>query len=307
MSASETFNYSVIIPHKNCIDLLARCIASIPERDDLEIIVIDDNSGIPEEDFPFRDRPHLRYIFLDASDSNYAGHARNAGLKVAKGRWMLFADADDYYTESLNGLLENFKNDDKYDIVYLGAIVEDEFQNSKEYYMNLYIRDYLANKRYSEMLMRYALWTPWTRMVKRNMLTRHNIEFEECKTGNDVRFGLEVSRYAASITCWQEPVYSYYRPTFGSITDKYDDFGNLETIMLRRLRTNAFYSSVGYRYKLPMLWLCKTPSTITKDRKKQYLAHFWKLFRKHRVNIFVELRNAVVWKVASMLNIIKVG
>ena len=36
--------YSVIIPYKNAPILLQRCIASIPQRDDLQIIVVDDNS-----------------------------------------------------------------------------------------------------------------------------------------------------------------------------------------------------------------------------------------------------------------------
>jgi len=37
-------NYSFIIPHKNCPDLLQRCVDSIPERDDVQVIVVDDNS-----------------------------------------------------------------------------------------------------------------------------------------------------------------------------------------------------------------------------------------------------------------------
>lgn len=36
--------YSFIIPHKNSPDLLNRCIQSIPKRDDIEIIIVDDNS-----------------------------------------------------------------------------------------------------------------------------------------------------------------------------------------------------------------------------------------------------------------------
>ena len=38
------YNYSFIIPHKNCPDLLQRCVDSIPERDDVQVIVVDDNS-----------------------------------------------------------------------------------------------------------------------------------------------------------------------------------------------------------------------------------------------------------------------
>ena len=30
-------NYSFIIPHRNCPDLLNRCLASIPQREDIQI------------------------------------------------------------------------------------------------------------------------------------------------------------------------------------------------------------------------------------------------------------------------------
>ena len=44
-------NYSVIIPHKNIPKLLQRCLDSIPVRDDLQVIVVDDNSDLDVVDF----------------------------------------------------------------------------------------------------------------------------------------------------------------------------------------------------------------------------------------------------------------
>ena len=37
-------NFTIVIPHKNVPDLLERLISSIPFREDLEIIVVDDHS-----------------------------------------------------------------------------------------------------------------------------------------------------------------------------------------------------------------------------------------------------------------------
>lgn len=39
-----TPRYSIIIPHHNIPDLLQRCLSSIPQRNDLQVIVIDDKS-----------------------------------------------------------------------------------------------------------------------------------------------------------------------------------------------------------------------------------------------------------------------
>ena len=44
-------NYSIIIPHKNTPDLLRKCLDSIPHRDDVQIIVVDDNSDEDKVDF----------------------------------------------------------------------------------------------------------------------------------------------------------------------------------------------------------------------------------------------------------------
>lgn len=306
INSSDKCVFSIIIPHRNCINLLKRCIDSIPARDDLEVIIIDDNSNIPHNEFPYINREYIRYIFLDSDESNYAGHARNEGLKVAKGKWLIFADADDYFTDSLNTMLDKYKDDDLHDIVYLCALVEDEDGNAKEYCMNSYIQDYSQNVYYSEKLMRYAIWTPWSRMVKKDLVEKHNIRFEECASGNDIRFGLLTSKYASNITYYKSCIYSYFRPSYGSITDTYYRIDTLENRMLQRMRINDFYSKVHFTFKLPILGLRRIPTSISKDKRKEYKTHFWALFTKHKLNIFTELYNAIKWKLATTLKIIKV-
>lgn len=46
-----SISFSIIIPHHNIPDLLERCIASIPMRDDVEVIVVDDRSSPSVVDF----------------------------------------------------------------------------------------------------------------------------------------------------------------------------------------------------------------------------------------------------------------
>ena len=69
--------YSIIIPSKNTPALLERCVLSIPEREDTEIIVIDDNSGytVEIEKSEFISRKNLHFIKLQ--ESKGAGYARN--------------------------------------------------------------------------------------------------------------------------------------------------------------------------------------------------------------------------------------
>jgi len=112
-------NYSIIIPHKNSAGLLQRCLDSIPQRDDIQIIIIDDNSLNIKK---LRDI-EKKYSYVEmiyTKEGRGAGYARNVGLKQIKGKWVLFADADDFYNKNAFSILDNYINSDN-DIIYFFA------------------------------------------------------------------------------------------------------------------------------------------------------------------------------------------
>ena len=84
--------------HKNSVDVLRRCLNSIPQRDDLHVIVIDDNSDpkiVDFDKFPGKERADVTLIF--DKESKGAGHARNRGLELLDTKWVLFSDCDDFH------------------------------------------------------------------------------------------------------------------------------------------------------------------------------------------------------------------
>ena len=92
--------YSVIIPVYNVEQQLHRCLDSVAaqNRDDLEVILVDDGStdgsgSICDEYANKYD--HFRLIHQ--TNKGLSG-ARNAGLELAQGEWILFLDADDYWS-----------------------------------------------------------------------------------------------------------------------------------------------------------------------------------------------------------------
>ena len=105
---NENIAFSVIIPHRNIPLLLRRCLASIPKRPDVQVIVVDDGSDPGIVDFQKFPWPKgLCVELLLAKERKGAGYARNLGIKRARGKWLIFADADDYFTaeELLNELV----------------------------------------------------------------------------------------------------------------------------------------------------------------------------------------------------------
>ena len=107
---NEKYYFTIIIPHRNIPHLLKRCISSIPYRDDLQIIIVDDNSSpdiVDFNDFPGEGRLNTSIIY--DKTGLFAGHARNMALDYARGKWVIFADADDFFNYCFDEVLEEFK------------------------------------------------------------------------------------------------------------------------------------------------------------------------------------------------------
>ena len=114
-------SYSIIIPHYDIPDLLVRCLQSIPVREDVQVIVVDDCSPGGDEyaaRYPELKRPFVE--FYSTTHRGGAGTARNIGLQHARGHWLVFADADDFFAEDFGRLLDKYK-DYAEDLIYFRA------------------------------------------------------------------------------------------------------------------------------------------------------------------------------------------
>lgn len=201
------YNYTIIIPHKNTPELLKRCLNSIPFRNDLQIVVVDDNSDPRKVDFqhfPGYDRSNVDIVFTH--ESRGAGYARNQGMLKAKGKWLMFADADDYYTANINNLLGKYASVDDIDIVYFNCIGTSLAQNRCKLY-NKMIEEYIAGDVDAEKRIKYNFWVPWNKMFNSSLIRKYNLQFEEVPTGNDAKFSLLASYYSNKIVV--EPDYYY--------------------------------------------------------------------------------------------------
>ena len=195
-------NYSIIIPHKDIPDLLQRCLDSIPLREDVEVIVVDDNSDphkVDFEHFPGLERPNTRVLFT--KEGKGAGYARNVGLEHAQGRWILFADADDFFTENFNGLLDEMV-DAKEDVVFFDYInVLSEKPTQQVPVRNRYkkfIAAYLGGDK-SESDLRIYFFVPWCKFIKRDLIEQHHLRFHEVKWNNDLYFSVQAGCLAKTI------------------------------------------------------------------------------------------------------------
>lgn len=200
--------FSVIIPHKNIPNLLQRCLDSIPCREDLQVIIVDDNSDpskVDFEHFPGLNRSNSRVIFT--KEGKGAGYARNVALKEADSKWVLFADADDFYSENLNNFLDKYKDTDYQTVYFCNNTVDNDTLKpvDEDKFVESLLKE--CEAKHDMGALRYKAYAPWTKMTQLSLIRRHNLWYQEIKASNDSLFNVMVGHFADNFDIYKEVVY----------------------------------------------------------------------------------------------------
>ena len=193
--------FSIIIPHKNSIGLLQYCLSSIPVRDDIQVIVVDDNSDPNKVDF--MNFPKWKggcYECYFTKEGKGAGYARNVGLEHAKGKWVLFVDADDFLVADADDIFESTIGVDA-DIVFYrpkSVMLHDRtIPSLRASNYNRIIDNYLLCDDETELRVRF--FSPTCKFVRRSLIQSKNIRFEEIQYSNDNLFAVSIGCNANNI------------------------------------------------------------------------------------------------------------
>tara|TARA_B110001469_G_C9646487_1_gene326954 strand:- start:163 stop:1071 length:909 start_codon:yes stop_codon:yes gene_type:complete len=275
-------NYSIIIPHKNSFKSLLRLCDSISVSNDIQIIIIDDCSdfdilnAIKNNKF----NNNVEIIFCDISKG--AGAARNIGVNLAKGKWLLFADADDYFTDDFNNLLNKYSNS-KSDIVYFNTDSRDDkgMQSYRHLRYSRLVHDFL-NDTSKENSLKYYFTPPWAKTIKRDLIIKNSIKFDEIVASNDVMFSMKTAFFAKNIEACKDVLYMITLSK-GSVTQIISK-AYFNSKFRTALNANKFLCSIGMKkyqqsvlyflgksYKFGFIYLMNVILSLLKNRSNVFI------------------------------------
>lgn len=280
-------NYSIIIPHKNCLELLIRCLNSIPNRDDIEVIVVDDNSNISNFENIIRSHCQLSGLkILCLKETKFAGGARNYGLKHAIGKWLVFADSDDFFTDDAFDIMDDYL-DTNADIVYFAhkAVFSDNLQPTQRLGERIkYINEFIeAHTVKSENFLKYLNHSPTSKIIRKDMVSKYNLWFDEVPASNDAYFSVTTGYYAKSVLADKRAVYvaTVRRGSITQTRNRVNDFSRYRT----DVKLYNFYREHGLENMYPFvtMWII---NSLRHYGFKEFVKYL-KLARDNKINIFL--------------------
>lgn len=212
---------SIIIPVYNVEAYLAQCLDSvyrqdIPE-DEYEVICVDDCS--PDNSLNILESYasiHNNMTIIKNAENRKLGGARNAGMDVATGRYVMFIDSDDFVDDNVLGRLCSIAEQDDLDVLHFDYEVFPEKKNLRKVGSTEIMTgpDMFFDKRF---IWFHDLVTAWRKLYKRTFLLENRISFAEHIMFEDNDYAILVFANALKVRHTQINAY-HYRNNPDSIT-----------------------------------------------------------------------------------------
>lgn len=212
---------SVIIPVYNTAVYLEKCIQSVRNQtySNLEIICIDDgstdDSGAMLDDFVKRDK---RIKVIHKENEGVAA-ARNAGLRVASGKWIGFVDSDDFLDFNMYETMLKANEQQGADMISCGYYFEYEdrcvtAENKKFVPTHAVATKSFLKYVYERDIYKGVACYLWTRLLRRELIYFPNNELkyifpEDLDMSEDLVFLAEAMQDSVKSLYVEKPLYHY--------------------------------------------------------------------------------------------------
>ena len=219
---------SVVVPVHNAGRYVDECIDSLLSQtlENFELICVNDGSTDDSLSILERYRACDGRVKVLSASGNGAAAARNQGLSEARGKYVLFLDADDFFRPNMLELAVERAERTGADIVLFGARFYDD--DKKDYITEeaclradlLPSGQVFSPSDVSDRLFQLINPAPWTKLVRKTFIDEEGIRFQELPNSNDLFFSYAVLARAAGVAAVDESLVSYRVQTKSSTQDR---------------------------------------------------------------------------------------
>lgn len=208
---------SVIIPVYNVEKYLSETLECLVNQtlSDIEIICVDDGSTDDSmsilQEYAERDS-RVKYL---QQQNQYAGIARNNGLKIATGDYVIFLDSDDIFDKTMLEKLVNQAEKTNADVTVCrcqwlmmkyGEIKDFPHSIEKKY---LPEEEVFSSSDISLDILRTFIGWPWDKLYRREFIFANGLEFQDLRHSNDTYFVLMSLLLANRISIVEDVLVTY--------------------------------------------------------------------------------------------------
>lgn len=199
---------SVIVPVYNTEKYLRRCIDSILAQTftDFELILVDDgstdNSGKICDEYAQADKR----VRVFHNENGGVSSARNFGLDVAQGKYIMFSDSDDYVEPNWCELLHD-KIVCNQNCFIVANFYDVNSQNNRSPHIYKFDLEQLDYYNINKIGLCGSLWN---KIYKKDTIAKNKISFKkDAYMGEDVGFNVEYFKQCEKIIYIHQPLYNY--------------------------------------------------------------------------------------------------
>lgn len=236
---TNNYKISVIVPIFNTESLLEKCVNSIIEQtyNNIEIILVNDGStdNSPEicENFKKLDN---RVIVIHKKNGGRSD-ARNAGMEVSTGEYLMFIDSDDWIETDMVEELLKMAVSNQAEVVLSAISNENDFNQSVQYFpwkddqkfekneiINRFLPHLVSRISPSGKIIQSISGSVCRCLYSSSLLFDNNIFFDtQVGSGEDKEFNIRVFTICSSLFTTNKCYYHYYRGVKygGSSTQNY--------------------------------------------------------------------------------------
>lgn len=274
--------FSLIVPIYRIEEYLPKCIESVLAQtyQDYELLLVDD--GSPDGSGKICDAYAAKYpdkLRVIHQPNGGAGAARNHGIELSTGEYLLFVDGDDYLSDNLLEDLAAAIEKTDADLVMFGAAVERDGKSNGELHEDVPAETLFEVEKEPKLF--FGVMAPWNRAYRRSLFTDNNISFATKVWYEDIRVVTKI--LAVAKTAYRLPgAYYHYLQREGSAMNNKNSERNVEIIyayddilgwyqvhgLMERFHAELTFQAVQH------ILLAATVRVLMIDRKHRLIGEF---------------------------------